>query len=696
MTMFLAPYTAIADIDGSPLDAGFLYLGEYGKDPASFPVEVFWDADFTTPASQPIRTRNGYPVRNGSPAKIYLKVAQHSIAIKNRKGAFVLVDFYNKGWDASFVVDASGENQQEINNMTRSKTPSIKDYGAKYDGSNDKQALIDCRAANEHFLVNTGTTNIEVFANERHAVGLGKPTVIVDPTANPVAVQLLDGSVTENIDFVSSSDSKEWQRAEVKSNSIIKNVGFYNFKHDSALPNAWGNYLENVRNISYENCRYGRNSQSDIAIVDNVQDVVINNAQNAEDGGVYLNIEPNNVGNISNINLIGGTYRKLTLLENSANNYGIKSIVVNGSLVKYLSYRGAEVSFINAQIDEIEGNFFGYSTVNEIANAKLEFAGSISINNAALLSNRIQDEYLTDLDSAGSSAWEVYQSESTQQFGRTNTDSLRGDYTTLNIDKTGYTYATTRNFIDVTESTALAFINRARVNNNPGTINVELAHVRFYDSADTLLYTHIVYSNRGALGSNIGFRNDVAIIKKPAGATKAKVSLRSRPDCSVDIARVGLFDIRLNAGGGNFNSVVASFANPVKTILKKSALPTGTFGLMYKFGDVLELPSGTQYRVATNGTATTQATFSLIDKRKVYASFNAVAYNLLANKTREIIRTVSGANVGDTVVVAYSQVLGDSSQVWAQVTAANTVTIYHKNFTASTISINTNINVIVS
>ncbi len=114
MTMFLAPYTAIADIDGSPLDAGFLFFGEYGKDPELFPVEVFWDADFSVPATQPIRTRNGYPVRNGSPTKVYLKTAQHSIVIKNRNSAFILVDFKNKGWDASFVVDGD-KNQHQIN-----------------------------------------------------------------------------------------------------------------------------------------------------------------------------------------------------------------------------------------------------------------------------------------------------------------------------------------------------------------------------------------------------------------------------------------------------------------------------------------------------------------------------------------------------------------------------------------------------
>lgn len=113
--MFLAPYTAIADIDGSPLDAGFLFFGEYGKDPELFPIEVFWDADFTVPAAQPIRTRNGYPVRNGSPTKVYLKTAQHSIVIKNRNSAFILVDFKNKGWSAHLVVDESGLSQQTIN-----------------------------------------------------------------------------------------------------------------------------------------------------------------------------------------------------------------------------------------------------------------------------------------------------------------------------------------------------------------------------------------------------------------------------------------------------------------------------------------------------------------------------------------------------------------------------------------------------
>ena len=153
MTMFLAPYTAIADIDGSPLDAGFLFFGEYGKDPELFPVEVFWDSDFTVPAAQPIRTRNGYPVRNGSPTKVYLKTAQHSIVIKNRNSAFILVDFKNKGWSADFVVDASGKSQQQINDEQEVLNADQAAFNTRFTNIKDKPTL-------QEIINSIDTTNV--------------------------------------------------------------------------------------------------------------------------------------------------------------------------------------------------------------------------------------------------------------------------------------------------------------------------------------------------------------------------------------------------------------------------------------------------------------------------------------------------------------------------------------------------------
>lgn len=155
MTMFLAPYTAIADIDGSPLDAGFLFLGEYGKDPELFPVEIFWDSDFTVPAAQPVRTRNGYPVRNGSSAKVYLKAVQHSVVIKNRNSAFVLVDFFNKGWDASLIVDGN-ETQHQINKRTVS---SVYDYNelSEADVIDGQAVLVKKEGISGEFVYKSGS-----------------------------------------------------------------------------------------------------------------------------------------------------------------------------------------------------------------------------------------------------------------------------------------------------------------------------------------------------------------------------------------------------------------------------------------------------------------------------------------------------------------------------------------------------------
>src|SRR5690606_27254354 len=95
-----------------------------------------------------------------SPTKVYLKTAQHSIVIKNRNSAFILVDFKNKGWDASFVVDGD-KTQEEINAEQKAQNNNFKskirktpyDFGAKGGSNDDTQAVIDCINSG-YFLIN--------------------------------------------------------------------------------------------------------------------------------------------------------------------------------------------------------------------------------------------------------------------------------------------------------------------------------------------------------------------------------------------------------------------------------------------------------------------------------------------------------------------------------------------------------------
>ncbi len=83
------PVPQFFDLDGSPLDAGYIYYGTVNLNPETNPVTVYWDLACTQPVAQPVRTLNGYASRNGTPANVYAN-SDYSMTVKNRKGALVV------------------------------------------------------------------------------------------------------------------------------------------------------------------------------------------------------------------------------------------------------------------------------------------------------------------------------------------------------------------------------------------------------------------------------------------------------------------------------------------------------------------------------------------------------------------------------------------------------------------------------
>lgn len=79
-----SPYPQYFDLDGSPLDAGYVYFGLANQDPQTSPKQVYWDADGTIPAAQPVRTLNGYPARSGSPALLFVD-GDYSALVQDKK-----------------------------------------------------------------------------------------------------------------------------------------------------------------------------------------------------------------------------------------------------------------------------------------------------------------------------------------------------------------------------------------------------------------------------------------------------------------------------------------------------------------------------------------------------------------------------------------------------------------------------------
>ena len=102
LTQLAPPYPIFTDKSGDPLDNGYLYFGEVNKNPETNPIQVYYDSAFTQPAAQPLRTSNGYVMRNGSPALIYAD-SQFSVTIRDKNSALVIYSPVGYGVDPASI-----------------------------------------------------------------------------------------------------------------------------------------------------------------------------------------------------------------------------------------------------------------------------------------------------------------------------------------------------------------------------------------------------------------------------------------------------------------------------------------------------------------------------------------------------------------------------------------------------------------
>lgn len=77
-------FKVFQDIDGQPLENGYIYLGTAGLNPVNNPIPAFWDVNLTIPAAQPIRTRSGFPLNNNAIAMMYVDANDFSISVNNK------------------------------------------------------------------------------------------------------------------------------------------------------------------------------------------------------------------------------------------------------------------------------------------------------------------------------------------------------------------------------------------------------------------------------------------------------------------------------------------------------------------------------------------------------------------------------------------------------------------------------------
>jgi hypothetical protein len=205
------PYPVFYDRDGQPLNNGNIYIGVANLDPETNQIQVYYDAELTITASQPLVTNGGYVYRNGTPTQLYVNGTDFSITVNDSKGLLVYsfpeatgigVAAASIEYDPPFTgaLTAGYTVQDKL-----SQTVSVKDFGAVGDGvTND---TVDIQAAASYCVANArslyfpaGTyiitpdqiniQDIEVFGDGANSIlkSTGAPGPILKAEGDPTNV----------------------------------------------------------------------------------------------------------------------------------------------------------------------------------------------------------------------------------------------------------------------------------------------------------------------------------------------------------------------------------------------------------------------------------------------------------------------------------------------------------------------------
>lgn len=174
-----APFPTFTDVDGLPIESGYIYIGTANLNPETSPISVYWDAALTQLAAQPIRTVGGYPANSGTPARLYVD-SDYSIRVMNKNGSVVYsapaaterysgvvingVNAQNVVYDPPFTGGVQTNVEAELSN-----TIYVTDFGAFKDGTNPSATTAAIQAAINYAKASSNVHCIE-FPTGNYAV----------------------------------------------------------------------------------------------------------------------------------------------------------------------------------------------------------------------------------------------------------------------------------------------------------------------------------------------------------------------------------------------------------------------------------------------------------------------------------------------------------------------------------------------
>ena len=252
-------------------------------------------------------------------------------------------------------------------------TVSINQLGAKSDNlTNARNYLENAFSYASNVLIYNNDTpylfDYFILPENKSVKGIGKPQINLNRSSNQSLSKCNSNSSIENIYFNCLNEDLSFNRFSLENvnNVVLKECKFEGFRHDSERPNAWGNLLSNCNNIQIINCEYENNSQSDIAIVENSSNILIENCTGSQ---FNINLEPTN-NNITNLTIRScNITNKLQIRDLGLTNYTIQGTIENCN-INILQIKGGKIDLINNNIYEIlpivQSNTLYGSIVNNI------------------------------------------------------------------------------------------------------------------------------------------------------------------------------------------------------------------------------------------------------------------------------------------------------------------------------------------
>lgn len=141
------PYPSYFDASGAPLTGGYLYFGTANQNPETNPITVYWDAAYTQPAAQPIRTSGGFAVRNGSPANVFVN-SDYSMTVRD-KNKNIIYSKLLSDWQQNPSLNASSVpfTAYGTGAVTRSSREKMSESVSVLDFGADKTGASDCASS---------------------------------------------------------------------------------------------------------------------------------------------------------------------------------------------------------------------------------------------------------------------------------------------------------------------------------------------------------------------------------------------------------------------------------------------------------------------------------------------------------------------------------------------------------------------